>query len=565
MRLTHLLGFLLIVGGVMTDVEIGTAGSLRSPVDRSAVPDDYPRRIGIDVEHYRFELVVSDDTDRIAGVTTVSVRFTNNGVTELPLDLLGLGAEGRGMVVSSVTSNGAALSFTHADDLLTIALGAPGRSGERLDVSVTYEGEPAAGLVIGPNVHGDRTFFSDNWPNRARNWLPTIDHPYDKATSEMLVTAPAHYQVVSNGTLVEQTDGPGGTRLTHWHQAVPISTWLYVLGVARFAVQQVDDFRGRPIQTWVYWQDREEGFYDFAVPTKAALEFYDDRVGPYAYEKLANITSPVTGGGMEAATAIMYHESSVTGERTVRWRNVIIHEVAHQWFGNAVTEADWDDVWLSEGFATYFTLLFIEHAYGRDEFVAGLRSSAERVFAQYEDDPEYRIVHDDLSDMRRVTSAATYQKGSWVLHMLRNRMGDEAFWSGIRAYYARHANGNATTVDFRRAMEEASGLDLEAFFQQWLYSGGNPHLQGWWEYDASARAVRIEISQIQTAGPTYELPLEVGLHFDGAEVHSQVRQVDVDSGFHRFVVPLDREPTDVRLDPNVRLLFRADFGPRSGG
>ncbi len=538
----------------------GTVGSGGGPTP----PDDYPRRIGIDVEHYRFELTLSDATDRIEGRATVSVRFTANGVAELPLDLTGPSGDGTGMTVSAVESRGAPLTYTHDADVLAIDLDVPGRSGERRSVTVTYAGVPASGLRAGPNRYGERTFFSDNWPNRARNWLPTVDHPYDKATSEMVVTAPAHYQVVSNGLLVEQTDGPGQTRRTHWRQSVPIATWLYVLGVARFAVQHVDDFRGAPIQTWVYPQDRDAGFHDFAVPTKQAMEYYHDRVGPFAYEKLANITSPVTGGGMEAATAIMYHESAVTGERTVRWRNVIIHEVAHQWWGNAVTESDWDDVWLSEGFATYFTLLFIEHAYGRDEFVEGLRSSAERVFAQYADDPDYRIVHDDLDDMSRVTTGAIYQKGSWVLHMLRGTMGDQAFWEGIRAYYARHMNANATTGDFRRAMEEASGLDLEAFFQQWLYSGGNPKLEGWWDYDPTARAVRIELNQTQPAGPTYRLPLEIGIHFDGEARPRSVELHEIDQRFHRLVIPVDEEPTALTLDPNTRLLFEAEFGPRGG-
>ena len=526
------------------------------------VLDDYPRRTGIDIENYRFELTLSDETDVVLGRTTVSLRFTNNGVTELPLDLIGVGEDDRGMSVQRVSAQGAELDWVHEADLLTISLAEAGRSGLRVDVVVEYSGVPASGLVAGPNKYGDRTFFSDNWPNRARNWLPTIDHPYDKAMSEMVVTAPAHYQVVSNGVLIEQTDQGNGTRMTHWKNSVPVATWLYVLGVAEFAVQHVDDFDGRPIETWVYRQDRDPGFYDFAVPTKAAMDFYDDYVGPFAYERLANITSPVTGGGMEAATAIMYHESSVTGNRSVRWRNVIIHEVAHQWFGNAVTESDWDDIWLSEGFATYFTLLFIEHAYGRDEFVAGLRSSAERVFAQYETDPEYRIVHDDLSDMRRVTSGATYQKGSWILHMLRNRMGDEAFWEGIRACYARYMNANATTAEFRTVMEEASGLDLELYFEQWLYNGGNPRIEGWWTYDPDAQAVRIEINQTQTAGPTFDLPLEVGIHFDGATLPTMIETLSVDERFHRFVIPVDNQPTNVTLDPNVKTLFESEFGPR---
>ena len=528
----------------------------------STVPDDYPRRIGIDVENYRFELTLSDETDILVGRTTVSVRFTNNGVTELALDLIEVGDGGRGMTVHGVSSEGVALTWAHEGDVLTINLPEAGRAGLRRDVVVEYSGIPATGLVPGPNAYGDRTFFSDNWPNRARNWLPTIDHPYDKSMNEMLVTAPAHYQVVSNGLLVEQTDRGDGTRMSHWKNSVPIATWLYVLGVAEFAVQQVDDFDGQAIQTWVYRQDRDAGFYDFAVPTKAAMEFYDEYVGPYAYEKLANITSPVTGGGMEAASAIMYHETSVTGERTERWRNVIIHEVAHQWFGNAVTESDWDDVWLSEGFATYFTLLFIEHAYGRDEFVAGLRSSADRIFAQYKSDPEYRIVHDDLADMGRVTSGATYQKGSWILHMLRNHLGDETFWEGIRVYYALFMNSNATTTDFRTVMEEVSGLDLTLFFEQWLYNGGNPRLEGWWEYDRTARAIRIEINQTQTAGPTFELPLEIGVHFDGATLPAMVEQVAVDTRFHRFVIPVEAEPTRVTLDPSVKTLFESDFGPR---
>lgn len=524
--------------------------------------DLYPRRIGIDVENYRFELSLTDEDDSISGRTVVSIRFTGDGVAKLLLDLANVNEEGQGMTVHSVTAAGATLRYEHASDLLTVMLPEPGQIGTRLDVTVEYSGRPESGLRIGPNKYGDRTFFSDNWPNRARNWLPTIDHPYDKAASEFIVTAPSHYQVVSNGILVEETDGGDGTRLTHWRQSVPIATWLYVLGVARFAVQHVGEFEGRPIQTWVYPQDRDAGFRDFSAPTRQVMEFYSDRVGPYAYEKLANVTSPATGGGMEAATAIMYGENLVTGDRSDRLRNVVIHEIAHQWFGNAVTESDWDDVWLSEGFATYFTLLFIEHAYGRDEFVAGLKRSAERVFAQYADDPGYRIVHDDLDDMRRVTSSATYQKGAWVLHMLRSRMGDEAFWSGIRLYYDRHMNANASTTDFRHAMEEASGLDLAVFFDQWLYSGGNPRLEGWWEYDPAAHAVHIQLNQTQSVGPTYELPLELGIHFDGETLPTVVETVALDQRSHRFVVPVTAEPSDITLDPGTKTLLKADFGPR---
>ena len=299
-----------------------------------------PTRPGIDIEGYRFELTLRDDTDEITGRATVTLRFTADGVTEVPLDLIGRGADGRGMEVVAVTSTDGrtSLTHTHQNDLLTIRLPEPSATGTLATFTVAYRGTPASGLRIGPNKYGERTFFSDNWPNRARNWLPTVDHIGDKATCEFIVTAPAHYQVVSNGRLVEETDVADGVRLTHWKQSVPISPWLYVVGVARFAVQHLGEFNGVPVQTWVYARDRDAGFYDFAVPTIEVLHFYEEYVGPFAYEKLANITSPATGGGMEAATALMYGENSVTGERSVRWRNVVIHEIAHQWFGNSVTE-----------------------------------------------------------------------------------------------------------------------------------------------------------------------------------------------------------------------------------
>jgi aminopeptidase N len=524
-------------------------------------PDDYPRRVGIDVEAYRFEITLTDDSDEIQGRATVAFRFTRPGVVELPLDLTGIGEDMRGMQVASVTSRGARLPFTHREGLLRVRLPEAGEVDARRSIIVEYRGVPTDGLRIGPNRYGERTFFSDNWPNKARNWLPTVDHVAEKARSEFVVTAPSHYQVVSNGLLVEETDLADGTRRTHWRQSVPISPWLFTLGVARFAVQHLEDFEGKPIQTWVYARDRDAGFYDFAVPTRRVLEFYDEHVGPFAYEKLANVTSPATGGGMEAATAIMYGERSVTGERSVRWRNVIIHEIAHQWFGNAVTESDWDDVWLSEGFATYFTLLFREHAYGRDDFVEGLKQAADRVWPWYEQHPDYRVVHDDLDDMARVTSVATYQKGAWVLHMLRRRVGDEAFWEGVRTYYARHMNGTASTDDFMAAMEEASGMEHGAFFDQWLRQGGNPEVRGWWDYDPAAGAVTVELGQVQDVG-SFDLPLEIGVYGEGSNVAAVLEVVEVTRDSRRFVIPVSVPPVDVRLDPNTWALFQADFGRR---
>ncbi|MBC7898735.1 MAG: M1 family peptidase, partial [Saprospiraceae bacterium] len=353
------------------------------PVSTFAFRDIYPKSPKIDVINYTFKLELSDKTDEIIGEATIGVRFLSDGIHELRFDLTNRSTslKGKGMSVSSVVSDSGPLKYRHENNAIYVNLSSPSKANMRAEYIIRYQGEPATGLKIAKNKYGDRTFFSDNWPDKGRNWLPMVDHPYDKATSEFIVTAPNHYQVVSNGLKIEETDLPDNRRRTHWKQSVPIASWLYVLGVARFAVQYVDDFQGKSIQTWVYYQDRDAGFYDFADLTKKVLEFYSNSIGPYSYEKLANIQSNSVGGGMEAASAIFYDEKSVTGKRTERWRNVIIHEIAHQWFGNAVTEKDWDEIWLSEGFATYFTLLFIEHQYGRDAFVDGLKSSKTSVDA----------------------------------------------------------------------------------------------------------------------------------------------------------------------------------------
>ena len=524
----------------------------------AAHADPYPRQ-PIDVEHYRFALTLADSTDRITGRATIRLRLLRADITTVTLDLAGLtdARQGKGMRVSSVTRAAAALPFQHAADRLTITLGAASPANAVIELDVHYAGIPADGLQIKPNQHGDRAFFSDNWPDKGHHWLPLIDHVGDKATMEMDVTAPAHYQVISNGLRVEQTDSPAGTtRRTVWRQSVPISPWLYALGVAHFAVQHVGDYRGVPIETWVFAQQRDAGFHDFAVPTKDALAFYSEFVGPFSYEKLANVQSNSVSGGMEAASAIFYSAGSVAGTRPVRWRNVVIHEIAHQWFGNAVTESDWNDVWLSEGFATYFTLLFIEHAYGRDEFAAGLRDSRRSIIEFDKRRPDYRVIHANLADMADVTTNMTYQKGSWTLHMLRQELGDDRFWTGIREYYARFRDRTATTADFQAAMERAGGRDLSAFFAQWLTRGGIPRIEGSWQVNARTKEVVVELRQTQGGAP-FTMPIEIGI--SGADGSMQVLPVQLTGAVTRVTLTAAQVPLRVTLDPNVKALFAGEL------
>ncbi len=545
LKITFLVGLFLIVG---------------LPISTFSFRDTYPKNPKIDVINYIFKLEISDTTDEIVAETTVDVRFLSDGVQEFRLDLVNATKElnDKGMSVNKVISDGKSVEYRHENNALFIKLPTPSKSNQRSNYTIFYKGIPASGLKIGNNKYGERTFFSDNWADKGRNWLPTVDHPSDKAMCEFIVTAPSHYQVVSNGLKIEETDLPNGKRLTHWKQSVPIASWLYVLGVARFAVQYVDEFDGKSIQTWVYHQDREAGFYDFADLTKKVLEFYSDSVGPFSYEKLANIQSNSVSGGMEAASAILYSENSVTGDRSIRWRNVIIHEIAHQWFGNAVTEKDWDEVWLSEGFATYFTLLFIEHHYGRDAFIEGLKSSKNSVDAFYKKRPEYRIVHDNLKDMKDVTTSQIYQKGSWTLHMLRGVVGTQNFWKGIKNYYRKYRDSNATIDDFRREMEEASGQDLANFFDQWLYKPGTLKYKGSWRFDRDKKQVIINLEQVQNDGSLFKMPLEVGVYYPD-QTKPQIERIQVDKKSNSFTFKVSGEPKNIALDPNLWVLMDTDF------
>jgi aminopeptidase N len=515
-----------------------------------ALADTYPRQTGIDAIHYVFRLTLTDASDEISGEATADLRFVKDGVSQFWLDLASF-ADGRGMAVSSVTSGGAPVPYKHENDRLTITQTAAPKAGERRQFTVAYHGVPkdfgraAAGLSIRNNKYGERTFFSLNWPDRARQWLPMIDHPSDKATSEFLVTAPSKYQVVANGVLQEERDLGDGRRLTHWKQSVPISSWLNAIGVAQFAAHHAGTVRGIPLQTWVYHQDDQAGIVTFEEPARKALQFYIDHIGPYSYEKLASVQAAGLGGGTEHASEVFYGEASVTGRPATA---LVAHEVAHQWFGDSVTEKDWDDVWLSEGFATYFTLLSTEHYEGRDAFVAGLKRSRTNVFATEKRMPGVAVAHNNLSDMSKVLNQIVYQKGGWTLHMLRGQIGDDKFWAGIRDYYQRYRNSNASTADFRRVMEEDSGADLGWFFDQWIYRPGSPVVEGTWHYDAAAKKVIVDLAQTQP-GAAYRLPLEIAA--------GKLEKIEFNQKQQHFEFDAESEPASVALDPNTWLLMDA--------
>ena len=519
--------------------------------------DTYPRQPAVDVLHYAFRLTLVDTSSEITGEATITVKLLTDGVTALDLDLTSLSLA-TGMTVQSARRGGPIdvpgpasdnILFTHANNRLRLILPQQMKAGE-FTLTIRYRGTPAAGLRIANNMHGERTFFGENWPNLVRNWLPMIDHPYDKATGEFIVTAPSHYQVVANGLLIEELDLPGNRRRTHWKQSVPIASWLHTVAVARFSAHAAGSVDGIPIQTWVFPQDRDAGRQLFEDQSRRAMLFFSSQIGPYPYEKLANVQATGFTGGTEYASAIFYGEKGVSAGR-----GPVVHEIAHQWFGNSVTERDWDDVWLSEGFATYFALLFTEHDEGRDAFVDGLTRSRMQVLQVEQKLPGAPIVHRNLSDMSKVLNSLIYQKGAWVLHMLRHEVGTAHFWAAVREYYRRFRDGSASTADVRAVFEQVSGKSLEGFFTQWLTRPGVPKLAGTWRYDAASKQVAITLAQTQDGEP-YDINVDVGI-VTAASALPAVNQVAMTGRRATMTFAVAAEPVSVSLDPSTVLLFEA--------
>jgi len=513
--------------------------------------DPYPKNPAIDITRYIFQLEVNDSTDIIAGTASASILF-KKPVTEFELDLVNKDSSGKGMEMLDVLLKDKHVSYTHKNNRLKITLPVSAKAGDNFTFQIVYKGIPQDGFIIGKNKFGDRGFFGDNWPDRGHHWLPVVDHPSDKASVDFIIIAPLHYDVVANGIKVEESPLDTKRKLTHWHEEVPIPVKVMVAGIARFAVQYAGRVNDISVESWVYPQNRLEGFYDYAIAVKV-LDYFHNHIGPYSYKKLANVQSKTRWGGLENANTIFYYENSVTG-KGVR-EALIAHEEAHQWFGNSATENDWHHVWLSEGFATYFASLYLENTYGHDRLVEEQKKDRQEVIEYFLKNPK-PVIDTTITDIGKVLSTNTYQKGGWVLHMLRHEMGDLNFWKGIRQYYATYQNSNALTPDLQRIMEEVSGKDLKVFFKQWLYQAGHPTLTGSWRYDSKGKAVIVELSQWQP-GVLFQFPLDIGLI--GTDGKKEVQTLQITARSQKLTIPVATIPARLELDPETWLLFEGSI------
>ncbi len=498
--------------------------------------DTYIRQPSIDVIHYDISIELTDTSDSIRGLTKMHIRMRDEDVSGMWLDF-------NDMNVDKVRVGGSERPFTHCDGRLGFDFDRSYRKGEIAVVDVQYHGKPQmGGMLIGENSYGRRVFFADNWPDRARNWFPSIDHPSDKATVDFIVTAPEKYDVVSNGRLVKTQSLLDGRKLTHWSERKAIPTYCMVLGVAEFLIAHPLDIDGVSLDWYSYPQDSEAAAKKFGR-SDIALRYFSGLVGPYPYEKLAQVQSIIGVGGMENSSVIFYEESSF--QNTPVSEDPVPHEIAHQWFGNAITQSDWDHLWLSEGFATYFEALYYEHLQGAESLRRSMTRNAKKI-QEYEYAESAPIVDPDLTDIAKKLNPLNYEKGAWVLHMLRGMLGDVIFFEGIRRYYGLHEGGNVLTEDFQKMMESVSGRNLNAFFHQWLYQPGWPDYHVLWHWDAQAREVEITFHQTQTTA-LFDMPLEVAI---GVGSGRQIYTFRVAEKTRTFRIPMQTRPWSFEVDSN---------------
>jgi len=492
-----------------------------------------------DALHYRLELAFPMQDSYFRGRMTLRLRVVDEVINSLTLHLMHLNADSAyvGIVPTA---------FERSDSTIIIDLQGNRYADDTLSITVYYHDF----TTNRGYYYYERDAYTMAEPQDARWWFPCFDEPWDKATSEIYATVPEDYDVGSNGYLESVVDDPpGGTRTYHWVNDYPITTYLISLVMADYAVWNdyyvLNSADSIPILNMVYAEDSSAAAYDFDnVP--AMMEIFSDMFYPYPYNKYGQAAVyPFPYGGMEHQTMTTMHRNWIRGDRSRE--SSIAHELAHMWWGDFVTMSDWRHIWLNEGFATYSSALFNEAFYGRDRFDQDLSN-----YRQYYLDDVESFGHYPLYDPEFLFGVPVYFKGAWVLHMLRGVVGDYAFFGGLHYYASLYAHGNASTGEFKEAMEIVSGLDLDWFFDEWIFGQAHPIYLYAWSYDGDGPfTVRLEIQQAQTAAPPFRMPLNLRIIAGGRTYDFTVINY---REFESYDFAIPDPPDELLIDPDNRVL-----------
>lgn len=508
-------------------------------------PPDLPPLAEIDVEKYVVAIELDVPGAAVWGTTRVQARVTRPGrVVALDFDRAG--------TIESVS--GVATRHRHDGDVLYLVADAELPIGPieavvahraRMNPAPAQCGQAWGGLMRTRNLHGDVVVNSYNWPMRTRRWIPCVDHPRDGAALEMTVTADAALTVVSNGRLVSSEDGPRArSKVWRWEQPLPMP--VYDLHVSAFPYQRVELGTAGNVRAgaWLYPQD--VGLVEPLREAPRALRVLSARLGPYVWgDRYDMVEAPICGGAMEDVTVVSFDERELRSRRAAE---TVVHEAVHHWFGNLVRVRSWNDMWVSESTATYLTGMYLLETRGQRAFQEYMsRAWREAHQAEQRIDRAVRPPDPEV-DPVGLFDSITYEKGAWLLHVLRMHVGDDAFWAGLRALINNHAHEAIGIDDYQAAFDEAHGESLSWLFEEQIRFVGHPQLAARVQWDATRRVATVTVEQVQTRGlPVYRLPLEIELRGRGREVQRTTVQVTQDP--QSFEIPISEAPARVVLDP----------------
>jgi aminopeptidase N len=520
----------------------------------------YARDRRVDIQHVRLEVTPDFAARTVAGTMTMDFSPIALPLEKLELDAVDLR-------IDEVEVTGAALADRQVtQEKLILAFEAPIKAGAAVSVKVRFFAQPERGLYFRtPEMGykpGDTQLWTQGEADLHRFWFPCYDYPNERFTSEVICYAPADMETVSNGVLVSKQP-QGKLTAWHWRQDKPHVNYLIALAVGYF--HKLDDKAGDlPLALLVPPSHKHQAENAFA-DTRKIIEFYNREIGvPFPWDKYYQVFClDFIAGGMENTSCTFEAARLLFDKDTEQIRTLHrldAHETAHQWFGDLLTCRDWSHLWLNEGFATYYTVLYEGERSGEDAMKYSLWREAEEVFQAKDTRP---TVWRDYEDPMQQFDTRAYPKGGWILHMLRSQLGAELYRKAIRTYVERHRNGVVGTDDLHDVIEETSGLSFDQFFDQWLYHGGFPELKIDYAWDAAAKQAKVTVKQTQKVTEQvrlFRMPLPVAFTLKG-QTQPKVVAMDVSKAEEVFYFALPSQPELVRIDPGYTALAKIDFQP----
>jgi aminopeptidase N len=521
-------------------------------------PQQFERSRNYDVQHYCINLTFDLDQKKFWGTNTITLTSLKDGFKECVLDAEEL------CVISVTNSDETALEFKQTNKHLIIQFSKDFNYGDEIKFCVEYHAtDPQHGLFFDDQTaEHPQAVSTVCWPEYAHHWIPCYDYPNDKVTHDTIVKVSDAFKVLSNGRLVSvDEDKEKGTRTYHWLQDLPHSTYLFLLAIGPFAIIE-DSLGSLPVNYWVYETDIEDAKWIFNK-TPHMIDFFNSIYGyAYPWAKYDQVISPRMGGGAENTTATLLGEEVIHDKRAEQdfsWDRIIAHEIAHQWWGDLITLRSWEHTWLNESFATYSDYLYTNSDRGEDEGAYELLRKKNQYLQEAHTRYMRPIVFDRYERPQQNFDSHTYPKGAAVLHMLRFILGDKPFFWTLKHFLHKHEFQVVDTHDFMVAVKEATGQNMDWFFQQYIFKPGHPIFNISYTWDEASQKVKLKVSQVQDTSkgiPIYKIPVMIGIHTPKEKFSEKVW---IEQQEHVFKFDVKEKPLLVRFDEGNYLLKEWTF------